>query len=126
MGVLERQGERLRRAGNGDQMHVIGHEAIAEQREVVKFAVLPQQLQINQPVGVTAEDCLPGIATLRNMMRNVGDDDTRETSHADKVSDAGSAFRRWRAISRSEFPHWNKKIGATSVCPAFVRICHDR
>jgi len=47
---------------------------------------LPQQLKISEAVGV-AQNLLPGIATLRNMMSNVGDDHARQSSHAPKISE---------------------------------------
>jgi hypothetical protein len=47
---------------------------------------------------------LPRIAALRNMMGNVDDDDARQTSHSEKVSDAGRRFDPGGGVSRSEFP----------------------
>jgi hypothetical protein len=54
-------------------MHVIGHEAVAEERDVVKFRILTQQLEIGGAVGVVGEDELSSIAALGNMMGKIGD-----------------------------------------------------
>jgi hypothetical protein len=44
-------------------MHVIRHQAIAQQNKTVKVGVVPQQLQISKAVPVAGEYYLPGIPT---------------------------------------------------------------
>ena len=39
----------------------------------MKFRMLLEQSQVDVSVGVIAQNDLPGIATLRNMMRNIHD-----------------------------------------------------
>ena len=52
-------------------MHVIGHQTVAQERDLVELEILPQQLEISGAVGVVGEDELSGIAALGNMMREI-------------------------------------------------------
>ena len=81
MGVLERHGERFGEMRNDKQVHVIGHEAVAEERHVVKLHRMPQQLEIDEAFVVGSEKELARIATLRDMVRNINDSNTGKTSH---------------------------------------------
>ena len=69
-----------------------GHPPITQHREAVEFAVPPQQFQVDDPVAVAAEDHLPRVPTLRNMMRDVACDYTRQSGHEGRVTDAGHGF----------------------------------
>jgi hypothetical protein len=55
-------------AGNHDQVHVIRHQAVAQQGKSVEFGTLPQQLEIGDPVCIVSQNHLPGVAALGNMM----------------------------------------------------------
>ena len=76
MGLLQslRQGIRLTR--DYHQMHMVRHQAVTQQQELVHLNVLPQEIQIHQAFGIRSENELPGIATLGDMMRNVNHGDT--------------------------------------------------
>ncbi len=101
MGMLESLRQRVGGARNDDQMYMIRHQAIAEQREVIEFAVLVEKFQIGKTIGVTVDDYLPGVAALRNMMRNVGHDHTRQTSHGREPIRCGSRFLQyWGSLRR--------------------------
>lgn len=81
VGVLKSLCQRRAGARNHDQMYMIRHQAITERREVIEFAVLTEEFQIGEAIGVAGEDRLPGVAALRNMMRNVGHYHARQASH---------------------------------------------
>ncbi len=87
MRLFERLRERLRGSGNRDQVHVIRHEAVAQQGESVTLRILPQQLKVSDAVRIAGENDLSGIPPLRNMMRNVDDHDTRQPSHSMKIAE---------------------------------------
>ena len=87
VGVFERLRERPRVQRNSDQVHVIRHQAVTQQRETVQLRVLPQQLQIGEAIGIAGENDLSGIATLRNMMGNIHRDHARKSSHNEKISE---------------------------------------
>jgi hypothetical protein len=72
MSVLQSERKRLGPPRDDDQMHVVGHEAIADQRESLDLAVGPEQVEVNQAVGIGFEDELTRVATLRDMMGRVG------------------------------------------------------
>jgi hypothetical protein len=52
-------------------MDVIGHQAVAEQRESIELYVLAQEVEINSALGIARQNELPRIATLRYVMRNI-------------------------------------------------------
>lgn len=87
MGLFESLPQSFVGPGNHDQVHMIRHQAVTQQRKTVQFAILPQQLDISAAIRVIAQNHLPGIAALRNMMGNVSNDDTRQSSHAQKISE---------------------------------------
>jgi hypothetical protein len=62
-------------------MHVVGHEAIADQGESLDVAVGPEEVEVDQVVGIGFEDELVGVAALRDMMGRVDGENTGETSH---------------------------------------------
>ena len=84
MGVLEREAQRIVAFGDGDQVDVVGHEAIAEQGKTVQPAVLAQEVQIDEAVCVGFQDVLAAIASLSDMVRGVESDDAGETGHENR------------------------------------------
>ena len=77
-------------------MHVIGHETVAEEREIIEFRILTQQLEISGAVGVVGEDELSGIAALGNMMGKIGNGNPRQTCHEWNLSGPGARCARFR------------------------------
>jgi hypothetical protein len=87
MRLFERLRQRLRGVRNSDQVHVIRHQAVSQQRETVNLGVLPQQLKISDAIRIARENDLSRIPPLRNMMGNVDDHNAREPSHSKKISE---------------------------------------
>ena len=81
VGVLQSLRQGLGGAWNGDQVGVVGHQAVTQEGKLVQLGILAEQLQIGEAVGVVGQDDLPSVAALRNMVRNVNDNDARESSH---------------------------------------------
>jgi hypothetical protein len=96
MRVLERLRHRASRAGDGNQMHMIGHETVTQQRETMELGVLVEQFEISGAVGVAGQNDLPGVAPLRNMMRDVDDNNTRQAGHLRKISDGNQFRSKWQ------------------------------
>src|SRR5947209_12972179 len=71
----------------GDEMHMIGHQAVAQHTKSMHFRILSEQRKIGDTVAVAGNNKLPGVATLRNMMRNIDDDNPSEPAHVSNVSD---------------------------------------
>jgi hypothetical protein len=86
MRLFERLRESLCSLRNRDQVHVIRHEAIAQQGESIKLRILPQQLKVSDAIRIAGENHLSRIPPLRNMMGNVDDHDTRQPSHRKKLT----------------------------------------
>jgi hypothetical protein len=53
---------------DGNEMNVIGHQAIADQFYPVSLDALLQQVEIDAPLSITFEDEAPCIAALRYVM----------------------------------------------------------
>ena len=58
------------------EMHVAGHQTVAQQQELVQLNVFPQEVQIHHAFGIGSENELPRIATLGYVMRNISHCDT--------------------------------------------------
>ena len=64
-----------------DQVHVVGHEAIADQPETCRFAIFGDEAKIGVAIAVAAKDVLAVVAALRDVMGQSGSDDSREPGH---------------------------------------------
>ena len=82
MRAAQRQRERGRRCGNGHHMHVIGHQAIRENFQVMAMRFLFEQLQVQPVVIVGEEHRLAIVAALGHMMGHAWNDDTGNAGHA--------------------------------------------
>ena len=71
MRMLESRSQRIGFARNHDQVNVIGHEAVADQRKLMQRSIVPEQVKIDQPFGIGSQNELPGISTLGNMVRDI-------------------------------------------------------
>ncbi len=67
--------------GDGDEVVVIGHEAIAEDFELVFGGVLGEEAEEEVAVAVGVEDLLAGVAALGEVVREAGDDDAWAAGH---------------------------------------------
>ena len=81
MRLFQRLRQRLGGLRYSDQVHMIRHQAVPQQGETVKLGIVLQQLKVSDAIGIAGEDNLPRVSPLRNMMSNVGDYDTRQSSH---------------------------------------------
>ncbi len=71
----------FRMAGNKDQVHVIGHEAIGEDLDPVSPGIGTKKGEVEMPVRVIVEYRLAAIATLGYVERDVGDHLAGESRH---------------------------------------------
>ena len=81
MGLLQRLSQSLRLRWDGDQVNMVGHEAVSDEGHSLVRDVFPQQLQVNRSISITVEDEAPRISTLRDMMWNIQGDYSVESSH---------------------------------------------
>ena len=80
--MLERFCQGIDVMRNHDQMNVIGHQAVADQRCMMFFRVFPQQVQIYSAIDIAVQDKLPRVSTLRHMMSNLKGYYAGESCHA--------------------------------------------
>ena len=64
-----------------DQVHVVGHQAVADQPEARWFAILRDQAEIGDPIAVAAKHVLPVVAALRDVMRQPDSHHPRQSGH---------------------------------------------
>jgi hypothetical protein len=57
-----------------DQVHVVGHEAIADQPETCRFRILGDKGEIGDAIAVVAKDALTVVAALCHVMGQSGSD----------------------------------------------------
>jgi len=84
VGVLRRQ----RQAGDlhwgYDQVYMIGHEAVTQNRKLIQCAAVAKEIQINPLVGIGFKNESTSVCALRNMVRNSNGNDSGQTSHGPK------------------------------------------
>ena len=67
--------------GNGDDVDVVGHQAVPGDGDLIFLAVLPEQVQIQLTVAVVQENVLPAIASLCNVMPTTWNHDSGDSPH---------------------------------------------
>ncbi|MCX6634000.1 MAG: hypothetical protein NT090_02740, partial [Acidobacteria bacterium] len=67
-------------------MNVVGHQAVAEQRQLVEAGVLPQQAEINEAVALGLENLAAGVTPLRDVIGHAHGGDPSQSSHIDNVA----------------------------------------
>jgi hypothetical protein len=82
MGMLQCLRQPISRARNGNQMDMIGHEAIANQRDFVEGKVFPQQLEVDRTVSIAIQYESSPISTLRQMVWNICGYNPSQSSHS--------------------------------------------
>jgi hypothetical protein len=85
VGALEGFGQGIGAFRNGDEMHVIRHQGVAENADLVGLAVACERCKIPLPVAVRMENGLPVIATLRYVVRYAGKDGSRAAGHGEQI-----------------------------------------
>ena len=82
--VLEGPSQRFGLSGNHDQVDVIRHQAVTDQREGVKPALALEQVEVDESVGIGFEDALARVSALCDMVRDIDCDDASESGHKRK------------------------------------------
>jgi hypothetical protein len=86
MGLSQRQGERSRLPRDANQVDVIRHQAIAQQRQAMLLTLVAQSLDVGSPVFVNQEDVLTIVAPLGDVVRNALHDHTGHSRHGEVLS----------------------------------------
>ncbi len=68
-------------ARHSDEVHVIGHQTVAEQANAPLPGVIGEQLEVAHAIDVGAEHVLAVIAPLSNVVRYAHRHHTRQTRH---------------------------------------------
>jgi hypothetical protein len=78
--------ERGRVRRDDDQVHVVGHETVAEHPHAGGFAAVSQNIKVCVPVVIREEDILAVVAALRDVMRHVRHNNASDTRHRQKLT----------------------------------------
>jgi len=82
--------------GYDDQVHMIGHETVAQQRKFVQPKLGSQQVEVDETLVVGIQDRAAGIAALGYVVWYGYWNDTRETRHPCTVSESRAEPKRSR------------------------------
>jgi hypothetical protein len=63
------------------QVHVIGHQAVAQYRKPAPGGLVPQYLHVGKAVSVRQKDVLPVVPALGDVMGQFGNYDARYSGH---------------------------------------------
>ena len=66
---------------DGNEMDVVGHQAIADQRHPVSLDAPMKQIEVNTFLGIPFQDEAPRIAALRDVMSNAWRNHPGESNH---------------------------------------------
>jgi hypothetical protein len=66
---------------HGDEMDMIGHEAICPYFQAMELRILPQQFQLTEIIAIGKKYLLPVIPPLGEMVGNIDKDFTRAPWH---------------------------------------------
>ncbi len=71
---------------DGDELNVVGHQAIGENLNLVRLGVLLQLTQIGKPIFIDKEDIFAAIDPLGDVMAYVGADGPGKSRHRQNLS----------------------------------------
>jgi hypothetical protein len=72
--------------GHGDPVRVVGHPAVAQQRDLLPLAVLAQRLNVAPAIQIGIKNGLAVIAPpLRNVVRHAHRHHASESSHGQSI-----------------------------------------
>jgi hypothetical protein len=123
VGALEGLAQGHRSARYDHQMHVIGHQAVAQEGKIIELRRLPQQLQVGDAVRIVCHNHLAGVAALRNVVGDIYDDHVRQASHSQKIAEIIRSVSRDRTFLPGDgLPHsriGRRKLGNVPSVPRF-------
>jgi len=69
--LLQSLGQRVDLLRNDRQMHVIGHQTVAQGLQLMWLDLFPHRSSKNQTLAIGSENELPSISVLRDVMPNI-------------------------------------------------------
>jgi hypothetical protein len=93
VGLLQCLRQPIRHVRNGNQVNMIGHEAIADQRDLVEDKVFAQQREVDQTVSIEIKHEASPISTLCQMLWNICGDNPSQSPHSLNTISANSLAR---------------------------------
>ena len=102
MGLADGPTQAVRGPGHGDQVDVIGHEAVRPDFNLLGKAELGHQLQVAEVILVAEKRLLPAVSPLGDVVRQTRDDDTCQSGHEGRLS----YLRRLGLVLRGIGQNW--------------------
>ena len=91
---------------DGHEVHVVRHQAPAEDGEAVLIALAAQEVEVEMPIGVGSEYGLAVVAALGDVMRYVDRHDPRTAGHCcdtdSEEEEAGASHEQQGACQSGE------------------------
>ena len=88
-------GKRIIIPGGGEEMDVIGHQAVAVNVQAVFPRLLKQDAKVEMTIIGGEEDVLSIVAALSYVMRQTGNDDTGNPRHGSILAPPAQASSKW-------------------------------
>ena len=82
-------------AGNCDDMHVIGHQAVGPNLDTRPVGCVGKKIEIERIVRLLEKSPLTTVAALRDMMRFAGEDEAGKPSHDTKLCPLRNRINIW-------------------------------
>ena len=94
MGAPDGKVQRFFARRSGDKVDVVGHEAVSQHADPMFAALLTQQVEVGNAVGVYEEHVLLVVPTLGDMVGQSGYDDSRVSWHGKMVAESAGEVNK--------------------------------
>jgi hypothetical protein len=81
MCVLQSPREGVRLAWSHDEMDMVGHQTVANERQAVQLNALAQKIKVNPAICITIKDEPSRVPSLGHVMRHPDGHDSRQSRH---------------------------------------------
>ena len=117
-----------------DQMSMVWHQAIAPNRHPLFAAPLGHQFQVGRVVSVVEERLLSAVAPLGNVVGHAGYDQSRQSCHAQNITDSSirvnnsSCVSRIKDLSKNDSVIWSNLPSPPAPLPRTERgvVCRQK
>ena len=94
VGSAQSASQRIGRAGDGDEVNMVAHQAITEDVKVVLAALVAQEFEVDAPVLIVQEHILAVIAALGDVVGDTGDNNTCDSGHERVLHENGNPSKQ--------------------------------
>jgi len=120
MGLADGSPQAVLGLGNHDQMHVVGHQAVGPDLDLVLAAPLGHQVQVGLVVVIAEKRLLSTVPPLGHMVRHARNNHSCQSSHAANPAEPPAAVKSYVYCPRNSPSARSEFLLATSWMAAFL------